>query len=276
MGKSEFVTPPSARISRYLPRVGRYWSPLGLYRKPGTKAAPERLVLDVVEGVTPSNKPPVRIFIGTEPAQQEAERVLLWSIEKHRDPSRVYEIHLMADLKGFDRRRWKTGFTNYRCAIPHYAGGKGRAIWNDVDQIYVADPAELFDADMQGHGFLAITRQESSVMLIDCERMLPLWPLEEAQHSRRKLMLRKAVQTPGVWGQLGSEWNSRDAEYAPERSKLIHFTTLHTQPWRPFPKLLKYQEHWDPAGRDAAALWYSEQEQADAAQYRRRRSPVHA
>ena len=276
MAKSEFRTPASARRGSLLPRIGRYWSPLRLRRQPGTRARPECLVLEVEEGVTPSPKPAVRIFIGTEPALRNAERVLLWSIEEHRDPSRVYEVYLMQDLIGFDRRRWKTGFTNYRCAIPHYAGGMGRAIWNDVDQIYLADPAELFDTDMRGHAFLAITRQESSVMLMDCERMLPIWPLEEAQQQRRKLLLRKAVQMPGVWGQLGSEWNARDAEYAPERSKLIHFTTLQTQPWQPFPELLKYEEHWDPAGRAAAAVWYAELARADAAEYRLRKVPAHA
>ena len=29
---------------------------------------------------------------------------------------------------------------------PHIAGGSGRAIYNDVDQVYLADPGELFDA----------------------------------------------------------------------------------------------------------------------------------
>ncbi len=272
---SEFKTPARSRKRSYLPRIGRYWSGLQVHRQPGTVAAPERIVLDVADGVTPSPEPPVRIFIGTEPAQRAAERVLLWSIEQHRDPARVYEIYLMQDLMGFDRRKWKTGFTNYRCAIPHYAGGKGRAIWNDVDQIYLVDPAELFDTDMQGHAFLAITRQESAVMLMDCERMLPIWPLAEVQHGRRKHLIEKAVRIPGVWGQLGSEWNARDAEYAPERSKLIHYTTLHTQPWRPYPKLLKYREHWDPAGRAAANVWYSEQKKADAAQFAGRKVAAH-
>ena len=99
-------------------------------------------------GLARSAKPPVRIFVGTEPAQYRAERVFLWSVEQARDPSRVYEIYLMADLVGFDRRRWLTGFTNYRFAIPHFADGHGRAIYNDVDQIYLCDPAELFDMDM--------------------------------------------------------------------------------------------------------------------------------
>ena len=48
---------------------------------------------------------------------------------QHRDPARRYEIYLMKDLTGFDRSRWKTGFTNYRYAIPEMAGRSGRAIY---------------------------------------------------------------------------------------------------------------------------------------------------
>ncbi|MGN6719598.1 MAG: ELM1/GtrOC1 family putative glycosyltransferase, partial [Candidatus Binatia bacterium] len=84
-------------------------------------------MLGVRQGVAPSPKPPVRIFLGTEPAQYRAERVFFWSIERVRDPSRIYEIYLMKDLVGFDRTRWLTGFTNYRLAIPDFAGGYGKA-----------------------------------------------------------------------------------------------------------------------------------------------------
>src|ERR1043166_7441715 len=110
--------------------------PLTHNRRPaGTPAQPARVVLGVRDGVPPSPKPPVRIFLGTEPVQYRAERVFFWSLEQVRDPGRVYEVHLMKDLAGFDRRRWLTGFTNYRFAIPHFAAGSGKAIYKDVDTI---------------------------------------------------------------------------------------------------------------------------------------------
>ena len=109
---------------------------------------PDVVVLPVRGGVAPSGKPAVRIFLGTEAAQFRAERVFIWSIEQVRDPSRVYEIYLMKHLRGFRSRFWLTGFTNYRFAIPHFAGQAGRAIYNDVDQVYLRDPAEIFDLDM--------------------------------------------------------------------------------------------------------------------------------
>ncbi len=198
------------------------------------RTQPERLVLPANEGAPPSAKPPVRIFLGTEPGQHRAERIFVWSIEQNRDPSRVYEIHLMKDLAGFDRRGWTTGFTNYRFAVPHLAGGRGRAIFNDVDEAYFGDPADLFDADMGDHGYLATSDTETSVMLIDCERMAPIWPLEASQRKLKKHVLaRTLARHPGIRGDLPPEWTARDEEFRPGFSKLQHWTTLHTQPWRP-------------------------------------------
>jgi mitochondrial fission protein ELM1 len=226
------------------------------------REAPERIVLGVAEGLSPSDKPPVRIFLGTQPEQYRAERVFIWSIEQVRDPSRVYEIFLMKSLHGFDRRGWTTGFTNYRFAIPHFAGNRGRAIYNDVDQIYLADPGELFDLPMDGHAFLAIAQNESSVMLIDCARMAPVWTLPEAQRLRKGQLLKKALADPGCWGPLAPEWNARDEdEYDPKRAKCVHFTTLHTQPWRPTPRRFAYLSH--PMG----ALWYQLEDSANQAGY---------
>ena len=83
--------------------------------------APQAFVLDVQPDHVSSGKAPVRIFVGTESAQFRAERVLIWSIIKHRDPARRYEIYLMKDLVGFNRHGWKTGFTCYRYGVPALA-----------------------------------------------------------------------------------------------------------------------------------------------------------
>ena len=47
-------------------------------RPDGHRQRPVLIRLDPEPGVEPSAKPPVRIFIGTEPAQYRAERVLVW------------------------------------------------------------------------------------------------------------------------------------------------------------------------------------------------------
>lgn len=206
-------------------------------------------------------RPVVKIFVGTEHAQYRAERIFVWSIEQVRDPTRTYEIHLMKDLSGFDRRRWLTGFTNYRFVVAHLANGVGRAIYNDIDQIYLSDPAELFDTEMGRHGFLSINPHDTSVMLIDCDRMSSVWTPESARRLRRKKLESCATAIPDLWGRMPEEWNARDQEYVPGQSKLIHFTTIHTQPWMPFPKRFIYQRN--PVG----SLWHELERSADDAGY---------
>lgn len=230
-------------------------------RPPGFRDQPETIRLAARGDAPCSIKPLVRIFVGTEPGQHRAERVFLWSIEQARDPSRDYEIHLMADLRGFDRRRWLTGFTNYRFAIPHFTGGKGRAIYNDVDQMYLADPAELFDMDMADKGFLSITARDTSVMLIDCARMAEVWTPERARRLRRKRIEAKTRAAGDFWGPLPREWNARDEEYVAGRSKVLHFTTIHTQPWQPFPERFVYQRN------PVAQVWLDMEHAADRARY---------
>ena len=149
--------------------------------------APECIVLEPRPGAPLSDKPTVRMFLGTEPAQYRAERVFIWSVEQVRDPGRRYEIHLLKELRGFDVTGWTTGFTNYRFAIPHFAGGEGRAIYNDVDQVYLADPGELFDLDLRGHGFLAVSPKDSSVALIDCAKMINIWNFDAARTQSKKV-----------------------------------------------------------------------------------------
>lgn len=210
--------------------------------------------------MNPSAKPAVYLFVGTEAAQYRAERIFVWSIEQRRDPGRVYKIYLMKNLAGFDRRGWLTGFTNYRFAIPHFAHSLGiqRAIYNDVDQVYLADPGRLFDTDLGSHGFVSISDRDTSVMLMDCARMATVWSLWDAQHRRRKTMEAKAT---ALWGLLDPAWNARDEEYRPDRSKVLHYTTIHAQPWQPFPERYAYQRN------PVAHVWFALERAADRAGY---------
>jgi len=210
----------------------------------------------VLPAAIASSKPPVRIFLGSEDAQYRAERVFIYSIEKVRDPNRAYEIHIMKNLVGFERSSWRTGFTCYRYAIPSLAGGTGRAIYNDVDQIYLQDPALLFDAEMAEHGYLAVAASDTSVMLIDCERMLPLWNLHAAQQESKKELNQRGASQNGLWGPADKQWNARDFEYIEGETKVLHFTALHLQPWQPTPDSYSYHPH------SLGYLWFNLEKKA--------------
>ncbi len=123
---------------------------------------PDKLVLGVVPGHRPSPLPPVRIFLGTEEGQYRAERVFVWSILQVRDPARVYEIHLMKNVAGFDRRGWRTGFTCYRFAIPDFAG---RIVENRPDRIPVkAYPVQSADALLGQLGAVRLCQERTQVV----------------------------------------------------------------------------------------------------------------
>jgi hypothetical protein len=234
------------------------WFTKSAVRKPGVNDVPPVIKLSA-SGV--SDLPPVRIFLGTEPGQERAQRVFIYSVAKHRNPKRNYEIHLMSDIKGIDRSEWKTGFTNYRYAIPTWAGGRGRAIYNDVDQVYVADPAELFDFEMRGKATASISIAENSVMLIDCEKMIGHWNLEAVSQGKGHKHFKDLVTKHELWQGLPGPWNARDGEYPVNESKCIHYTTLHTQPWKPFKNELRYAES------PVAAVWYTLETEADQVKF---------
>ncbi|MEM7412343.1 MAG: mitochondrial fission ELM1 family protein [Myxococcota bacterium] len=218
----------------------------------------------VLPGRGTDERPAVRLFVGTEPGQERAERVWLWSLARVRDPARRYEVSFLKNLAGFRnptglwKRREATGFTRYRFAVPHFAGGRGRALYHDVDQIFLADPAELFDLPLLDCGYSAVAPNDLSVMLLDAERMVRVWPLDEVHSRSRRALEAQAAAKPGLFGPLDPAWNVRDggAKDAAADAKLLHFTTLHTQPWRPFPDRFAYLPHpraaqWEALEREA-------------------------
>jgi uncharacterized protein len=229
-------------------------------RSPATAAGPARIVPLVLPGTPGDTRAPVRIFLGTEPAQYRAERVFCHALERIRDRTRRYEIYRMSGLAGFATRAWRTGFTNYRFAVPALAGATGRALYNDVDQIYTADPAGLFDMPLHGRGYLALSPEDTAVMLLDCARMAAVWSWTAARRGDKKALLAAAADA-GLWGPLPARWHARDAEFRPGESALLHYTALHSQPWQPAPARYSYHPH--PHGE----LWLALEREADAQRY---------
>ena len=141
------------------------------------------------------------------------------------------------------------------------AGNMGRAIYNDVDQVYLRDPAELFDRDMKDKGVLAISIEEHSVMLIDCEKMANLWTLADVAEGKKHDQFKGAVNAAGLFGVMPGAWNSRDGEHPVADINCLHYITLHTQPWKPFPDHFRYREG------PLYNLWHDLEKSADETGY---------
>lgn len=250
-----------------LPKTQWYHRRFPFFLRPGQRCRQgsqpglEVVRLDVEPGVIPSGKPPVRIFLGTQSAHFRAERVFVWSIEKHRDPTRVYEIFLMNNLKGIDRSDWKTGFSYYRYAVPELAGGEGRAIYNDVNQVYLTDPAELFDQKMHGAGVVSFSPERNSVILIDCKIMKQYWSLKDVVAGCDHDHFTKPLTENNLWIELDKRWNVRDHDRLSEQQKCLTYELLHTQPWQPFCGQIKYSHS------PSAVIWHRLEREADDANY---------
>lgn len=229
--------------TRWYHRKPLHWLAQPRARAASANAQPLVFVTDPEPGVAPSDKPAVRIFLGTEPRHYRAERVFVWSVLKHRDPTRRYEIHLVKDIAGIARDGWPDAFSNYRFGVPGWAGGEGRAIWNEVHQVYRVDPAILFDMDLKGAGYAATTPHDGDVMVIDCAAMAPHWSLDGLNRGELR------PNTSHAWTPLPPPG-------------LVSFAVPHTQPWQPFPERFNYRpapnnDVWTALEREADAAGFS-------------------
>jgi hypothetical protein len=220
-----------------------------------------------------------RVFIGTEPRMWRGTRVLEYSLEKcasidvdiHRmDYSldddtwhdwRIGRPHGVPATRNTNPETgelvWFTDFTCFRWAIPEKCGFQGRAIYNDVDQIYLGDVKELLELDMGDAALLSLTTNETSVMLMDCEKFANLdwWPsIQEMKDSNWGIQhYIQLLRRNEMYGQLPTNWNCLDGQfYSPGWTKLVHYTDMSGQLWRPYPERLNYRRHRVP---EMEELW---------------------
>jgi hypothetical protein len=144
-----------------------------------------------------------------------------------------------------------TEFSLYRFIIPELCNYQGRGIYLDADMVCLADIGTLFDADMDDFDFLAkpgaLERRNGttwalSTMLINCSRCRfsleqTYDEIEAGVYTYRDF----AQMHPNFLrhheyaiGEMDRQWNVFDCY--DRDTKLIHYTTLQTQPW-------KYYDH---------------------------------
>jgi hypothetical protein len=158
--------------------------------------------------------------------------------------------------------KWATCFSNFRLAVPILAGFKGRAIYLDSDMLVLGDVAELLDLPIvPGKVWLCTSQKRTDVSVFDCEELG--WPtLQELQESAQTLYhWRHWANRLGLLDcSLPDEWNCVDGwGYVHGQTKLVHFSDMKTQPWRPWPEHIAYQDH---AWKQGVKLWQEEREHA--------------
>lgn len=192
----------------------------------------------------------IRLFVGCSANGEDAEAqaMLEYSLHKYhpaddveitwmmlsRDPASPWYSEPLKKA-GWNTKGFATPFSAFRWAIPHVCGYEGKAIYMDVDQILLADIAELWNQPIpQGKALLAKDGRTNCVILFDCAEMKKhLPPFDELRSVEgRYRQVRKSLEN--VTAKFAGNWNCLDGEgYAslsnPE-IKVLHFTKVPTQP----------------------------------------------
>jgi hypothetical protein len=162
------------------------------------------------------------------------------TIEREDSPPELAPMSVRAKYRNI------TEFSNYRFLIPQLCGFQGRAIYLDSDMIAFADIDDLFSAALDGVDMLAKPfvapngekRFGPSVSLYDCARCrfdLELYISEIEQglytyNDLHQMSPRFLARHPFRVGAIDPNWNSYD--HIDIATKLVHYTNLHTQPWK--------------------------------------------
>jgi len=198
---------------------------------------------------------PMRVFIGADPTQYVAARVLEHSLHGHASgPVRVALLDQpLSSLPRDPRNHPRTPFSFNRFRIPALAGYEGAALYVDSDMLVFGDVSEVFSLPFGSHVVLCARQDEPpkawkdhegfhpgrqfSVMLVDCERAR--WDLDEIVESLdagrltyEQLMFDLAVvPSDGIGETIPPEWNHLE-QFEPGVTKLLHYSVVPTQPWR--------------------------------------------
>ena len=206
----------------------------------------------------------LKVFVGTDGVVDEpAEKALRYSFEKYT--SIPIQIEWMDESRGnpywhgWDKRKWYTPFTCYRWGIPEFCNFEGRAMYMDVDQIILKDPAELLSLEFEpDKAWMAPGSRRGDVIIFDNKKFNgDWWPkIDEIKANQKGIgwflnkLGDKFQKLPERWccndgGYVGpTQINKMPTEpYIEGETCLLHFTEMSWQPWRPYPKKYNYENH---------------------------------
>lgn len=221
-----------------------------------------------------TDRHPIRVFIGHDESQLVAMKVLEYTLRQH--------CSMPLEIASLDRHplpvprekvnRQRTGFSFQRFLIPELCGYSGHAIYLDADMLVFGDIAEIWRLPFDGAKVLCAVQDQAplawryhpdfkpgrqmSVLLLDCaaldwdiERIVRR--LDEGSLDYASLMYDLGLLSPSeVAGTIPSYWNDLE-RYAPERTRLIHYTVTPMQPWKNDRNPLRHI--WEAAYRAAVA-----------------------
>jgi len=229
----------------------------------------------------------LHIWVGTDKWQQRAgaERVLEhstrkratcdvqfhwmragdpdWPVSEYGIPDGSWKLGRPVDL-AWPKQGWGTPFSGFRFAVPEMMAFTGRAVYFDADMLVLGDVAELLRFPMTT-GYTACHSKRTDVSVIDCEwfRGKSWWPsVRQMKPSGWRVFeyLKLLLPRHGIADTLPWCWNDCDGEMYgkyPSSVKLVHYTGVPDQPYRPYPSV-KYKKKFPYCAQEKAGiLWWN-------------------
>lgn len=191
------------------------------------------------------NNEVIKFFIGTDVNGGCAycQMVLEYSIKKHCSlPYEIYWMKLSDDPNsmwgGWNTENFYTPFSPFRYAIPEFMNFKGKAIYQDDDQLWLSDPKELWDIKlnegmvMTGKYLQQTGEIRHCVSLIDCEQFGKYIniPVQRRKQNANFAEIMKTL-TRDRTQIIDDNFNNYDGEFADLKDiKVLHFTNMSQNP----------------------------------------------
>lgn len=187
---------------------------------------------------------PVRVFVAATPAEWLPMRVLEFSIKETTslpvEVSAIYTFSRVIPMPIAIENRPRTPFSFQRFLIPELCGFSGKAIYLDADMQVFWDIRDLWNYDFAGCDLQTVReaqkgrRGQFSVMLLDCKALgwnidQIVAALDAGELDYAALMYEMRVAKK-IGTDISPEWNSLE-RYNPEKTRLLHYTDMNTQPW---------------------------------------------
>lgn len=164
---------------------------------------------------------------------------------------------------------WGTPFSCFRFAIPELCNFEGRAVYLDADMLVLGDVRELLEHKLVS-GYHCIDPRRTDVSVIDCSffKGKKWWPtigFMKNSGAFTGIYVDHLMHFNASVATLPKTWNSCDPmqpckDPGLDGLKLLHFTVVPTQPYRPYPTVT-YRDHpwqswvdrWNQELREAEA-----------------------
>lgn len=182
-----------------------------------------------------------------------------------------WKINIEPGFAWKQRGAWGTPFSCFRFAVPELCDFKGRAVYLDADMLVRSDVRELLEMPLQA-GYRSISLARTDVSLIDCgwfANRRDWWPSIAQMKPSGWITwhyCQLLQQHGGIAPTLDPAWNRCDpmhmcADPGVESAKLLHYTVVPTQPYRPYPTV-RYMKHpwkswvkeWNDVAKEAGVV----------------------